>query len=106
MTDASTGRIAFGEDISPVWSVVLMFIAIMIGILARYIFYLQPGQFSWLECVKPLAITPLLLLPLIGSIQAIGNLNGWQLFTFACLAFQNGFFWQVVLAKAQPTTQK
>lgn len=106
VTNASTGRIAFGEDKSPGLVIVIIFIMTMLGILARYIFYLQRGQFSWLDCLKPLVITPIIILPLISSVQTIGNLNVWQLFSFGLLAFQNGFFWQAVLEKAKPKTQE
>lgn len=106
VTHASTGRVAFGDGISPLWAVAFMFIATMFGIMARYIFYLQPKQFSWFDCLKPLAITPIILLPLIGSVQDARNLNGMQSITFAFLAFQNGFFWQTVLEKARPTTRE
>lgn len=106
VTHASTGRVAFGEGILPLWGIAIMFIATMCGIVARYIFYLQKGQFAWLDCCKPLAITPIILLPLIGSVQGTGRLNAMQSISFAFLAFQNGFFWQAVLEKARPTRQE
>jgi hypothetical protein len=55
--------------------VAIMFAATMCGIVARYLFYLQSGQFTWLDCLKPLAITPIILLPLLSSIQSAGTLN-------------------------------
>jgi hypothetical protein len=106
VTHASTGRVAFGEGILPLWGIVIMFIATMCGIVARYIFYLQQGQFAWLDCCKPLAITPIILLPLIGSVQGTARLNVMQSISFAFLAFQNGFFWQAVLEKARPARQE
>lgn len=106
LTHASTGRVAFGEGIAPVWGTAIMFIATMCGTVVRYIFYLQKGQFAWLDCCKPLAITPIILLPLIGSVQGAGHLNTMQSISFAFLAFQNGFFWQAVIEKARPTTQE
>jgi hypothetical protein len=42
------------------------------------------------------------LLPLIGSIQNINELDAMQTISFALLAFQNGFFWEVVLERVQP----
>ena len=79
-----------------------MFGAILLGAAARYIFYFK-GEFSWLDFAKPLCISPLLLLPLIGSIQATKDLEPIQLISFALLGFQNGFFWQAVLARAHTT---
>jgi hypothetical protein len=51
-------------------------------------------------------ISPILLLPLIGSIQAVKSLEAIQVASFALLAFQNGFFWQVVLQRAVPSAPK
>ena len=81
-----------------------MFLAIVCGIAARYIFDLRKSQFSVLEFLKPIVISPMVLLPLIGSVLATGELNGMQVVSFALLAFQNGFFWKVVLEGAKPTT--
>lgn len=99
ITSASTGYIAFGSGSSPAVAIWIMFGAILLGVAARYIFYLQ-GQFSWLDFAKPLCISPILLLPLVGSIQAVKDLETMQLVSFALLAFQNGFFWQAVLARS------
>jgi hypothetical protein len=104
VTNASIGHVAFGEGVSPLRIIAIMFFMTMCGIVARYIFYLQQGQFSWLGFIKPLTITPIILLPLISSIQKTGNLNDMQAVSFAFLAFQNGFFWQAVLEKATPKT--
>lgn len=95
------GYLAFGPGNSTVITVLIMFGAIVLGIAARYIFYLKT-KFSGLEFVKPLCISPILLLPLIGSIQGSTSLQPMQIVSFALLAFQNGFFWQVVLERAQP----
>src|SRR5438445_11185598 len=68
ITDATTGYIAFGAGASPLTVVLIMFVAILLGIIARYIFYLR-GEFSWLDFAKPLCISPILLFPLVGSVQ-------------------------------------
>jgi hypothetical protein len=103
--NAATGRVAFGQGTSPVGAIAIMFVAIGCGIAARYVFYLKKGQGSWLDLLKPLTISPIVLLPLIGSVQMTGELSGMQLVSFSLLAFQNGFFWQAVLAGAKPTTK-
>jgi hypothetical protein len=102
VNNSTTGRVAFGQGGSPLGSVGMMFAATICGIAARYIFYLQAGQFSWLDFLKPLTISPIVLLPLIGSVQTTGELNSMQIVSFVVLAFQNGFFWQAVLAGAKP----
>jgi hypothetical protein len=98
---AAKGYLAFGAGTSPTLVILITFGGILLGIAARYIFYLQ-AKFSWLDFTKPLCISPILLLPLIGSVQGAKDLQPMQVVSFALLAFQNGFFWQVVLQRAQP----
>jgi len=101
ITNATTGYIAFGAGASPTTVVLIMLGCILLGIAARYIFYLR-GEFSWLDFVKPLCISPILLIPLVGSVQATKELQAIQVLSFALLAFQNGFFWQAVLQRSRP----
>ncbi|MGA2218892.1 MAG: hypothetical protein ABSG51_12440 [Terracidiphilus sp.] len=101
LASASAGYVTFGPDSSSIWVAVLMFPAILLGIAARYFFYLR-GEFSWIDFVKPLCISPLLLIPLIGSLQGIESFHPIQVLSLALLGFQNGFFWQVVLHRARP----
>ncbi len=95
------GYVAFGAGTSPTIVILIMFAAVLLGIAARYVFYLQV-QFAWRDFAKPLCISPILLLPLMGSVQGVKDLEPMQVVSFALLAFQNGFFWQVVLERAQP----
>ena len=97
----AAGYLAFGPGKSPTLVILIMFGAIVLGTVARYIFYLQ-SKFSWTDFAKPLCISPILLLPLVGSVQGSQNLQPMQVVSFALLAFQNGFFWQAVLERAQP----
>jgi len=76
-------------------------LGILLGIAARYVFFLQ-GKFAWLDFAKPLCISPILLLPLVSSVQTLKSLDPIQVVSFALLAFQNGFFWQAVLQRARP----
>ena len=92
---------AFG-GVSPITAIGLMFLCTLLGIAAHYIFFLK-GGFSWASFLKPLVISPLVLLPLIGSVQGASRVESIQLISFGFLAFQNGFFWKVVLKHA--TTQ-
>jgi hypothetical protein len=78
-----------------------MFGGILSGIVARHIFYLSKA-FSWLDLLKPLCISPIVLLPLMGSVQGMKELEAIQVVSFALLAFQNGFFWEVILERAKP----
>jgi hypothetical protein len=99
----SQSRQAFGSAFSPEIAIFIMFICVLLGIAARYIFYLQ-GHFIWLDFMRPLVVSPLILLPLLGSLQGIA-LGSLQMICFAILAFQNGLFWQQVLQEAKPSTQ-
>src|SRR4051794_6541698 len=64
-----SSRIAFGgTDVSPLAVVGLMFIAVMVGIAATYIFNLN-SEFRWRDFARPLVVSPIILLPLIGSIH-------------------------------------
>ena len=101
LMNATIGHVAFGAGSSPVSLVLIMFIATVLGIAARYFYYLQ-GSFSWLGFLKPICISPIVLFPLITSVQTIHDLNATQMVSFSFLAFQNGFFWQAVLQRARP----
>lgn len=93
------GRIAFGGTISIWWAVVTMSIGIIFGMIAQYV-WSKPEKFLWLDFLRPIVISPLVLLPLVGSLS--GALEPMQLLSLTLLAFQNGYFWQKVLADAQP----
>ena len=93
---------AFGGGASPLLAVALMFVGVILGIAATYVFNLT-SSFSWHDFVRPLVVSPLVLLPLIGSVQGAA-LEPVQLVCFSVLAFQNGFFWQQVLRDAKPMT--
>lgn len=96
-TDSING---FGASESPAFAIVLMFFCTAAGIVGRYLFYLREDA-SFLELVRPLAISPIVLLPLYGSIEGIDQLKPIQLVSFCLLAYQNGFFWQAVLARVE-----
>ena len=82
-------RQSFGAT-SPLVALALMFAGVLFGIAATYIFNLS-GPFSWRDLARPLVVSPLVLLPLIGSLQGAA-LEPVQLVCFTVLAFQNGFF--------------
>ena len=90
---------AFG-GVSPLTALGVMFVCTMLGIMAHYFFYLQ-GKFSWQEFLKPLVISPIIFLPLVGSVQSLTGLESMQMISFAILAFQNGFFWKEVFGRVK-----
>ena len=94
---------AFG-GVSPIIAIGIMFVCTVLGIVGHYFFNLK-GRFSWRTFLKPLIISPIVLLPLIGSVQVTSDIENIQLISFGFLAFQNGFFWKEVLEHAKPQTQ-
>lgn len=105
LNNSVNGTIRLGEEQSPLVSILILFGATVLGIAARYFFYLKSGEFSWLGLVKPAMISPLVMIPLIASVQTMTTLNATQLVSFGLLAFQNGFFWKTVLDSARPITK-
>lgn len=91
--------IGFG-GVSPLLNVGIMFICTILGIAADYIFHLE-DKFNWFNFLKPLVITPIVLLPLLGSVKGGAELDHLQVVSFGLLAFQNGFFWNEVLKGAK-----
>lgn len=80
-------------------------LCVALGTVASYIFHLK-ARFSWKSLVRPLAVSPLVLLPLMGTLQGRSEIEDVQLIWFGLLAFQNGFFWRVVFDRAKPTTRR
>ena len=94
---------AFGS-ITPLTAIGIMYISILLGISGNYFFYMR--KFRWISFIKPFCVSPIILLPLIGSIQTTSNLEYIQLISFGILAFQNGFFWRFVFERAKTQVKK
>lgn len=93
-------RVSFGGSIAVGWAVLAMFVGIVFGMVAHYV-WSKPRRPNWMDFLRPIVVSPLVLLPLIGSLQG-GPLETIQLLSLTLLAFQNGFFWQQVLKDAKP----
>jgi hypothetical protein len=96
----SSGRIAFGGTIAVGWAVLAMFVGVVLGMIAQYV-WTKPETFTLLDFLRPIVVSPMVLLPLIGSLSN-GPLEPLQMLSLALLAFQNGYFWQQVLKDAKP----
>lgn len=96
---ATTRRVAFGAGWSPELVLGLMFLAVLAGIAGHYAFH-RREDFSWASFARPLVASPIVLLPLIGSVQGAA-LETIQVASFVILAYQNGFFWREVLKDAR-----
>lgn len=92
-------RVAFG-GVTPIVTIGIMFVFTLLGIAGHY-FYNLKGKFVWRTFLKPLIISPIVLLPLIGSVQKSSGVEPIQIVSFGILAFQNGFFWKEVLEHAK-----
>ncbi len=96
------GGTPFGGTFPTMLAIALMFGCIILGMLGHYVWQ-KPEKFSVLEMLRPLVASPIVLLPLIGSLDG-SALQPVQLVSLILLAFQNGFFWPRVLSDAKPTT--
>lgn len=83
-------------------AVAIMLVSVLAGMAANHFFYAK-GPFVVREFIRPLFVSPIVLLPLLGSVGG-AKLEALQFICFAFLAFQNGFFWQRIMADAGPTT--
>lgn len=92
-------RQAFGDG-ADLAILALLMIAVLAGMAARYFFTLR-GEFRWRSFLKPFFVSPIVLLPLLGTIPFGGQLEVIQIVCFAILAFQNGFFWRAVYEHAK-----
>ena len=63
-----TRRVAFGAGWSPELVLGFMLLAVVAGIFGHYILHWR-GAFSWGSLARPLVASPIVLLPLIGSLQ-------------------------------------
>ena len=90
--------------VSPIIAIGIMFVCTVLGIVGHYFFNLK-GRFSWRTFLKPLIISPIVHLPLIGSVQVTSDIETIQLISFGFLAFQNGFFWKEVFEHAKIQTK-
>ena len=100
-TEFPTPMIAFSEPISLVFLIGLQ-VSVMVGILSNQLYAAPSGTLrSWDELAKPLLVSPMLLLPLLGSLEGCGKLTTIQGSSFLLLGFQNGFFWRKVFQRIQ-----
>jgi hypothetical protein len=99
-TDFPSVRESFSA-VSLICAIVIMFVFVLFGMGANYFFYLK-GPFLWRSFVRPLVVSPMVLLPLIGTVENRSDVGSVQIICLACLAFQNGFFWRTVFEHARP----
>jgi hypothetical protein len=89
---------------STVLTISLMFLCVLLGMIANYFFELR-AQFTWKSFLKPLLVSPIVLLPLMGAVETRPGVQSVELVSLAFLAFQNGFFWRSVFKRATKPTK-
>ena len=80
-------------------TIFLMLICVLLGMIGNYFFHFK-NRFDWLTFIKPFFISPIVLLPLIGTVNNT-EIKTMQLISLLFISFQNGFFWKEVYNKAQ-----
>lgn len=79
----------------------------VLGMLANYLWDLFKANKTLADVNLPDLLLPLLVSPIVFyGIWSMWSGEQKISFAFNLIAFQNGFFWQVVLSKAGPVTQK
>ena len=94
-------RQAFGSDVA-IWQLLLTLLCVVLGIVANGMYY-HRGE-SWTSIVKPLLLSPMVVIPLLVIINSDANARDSAV--FYGVAFQNGFFWRAVLKNAKAKTIK
>jgi hypothetical protein len=94
-------RQSFAADADQILALLLIsiFVCVVLGTVAEYFFGLNEGRVSWRKMLTPLCVSPLVMLPLIGSLPNINQITALQWVSFGFLGFQNGFFWRRVFEK-------
>lgn len=104
-TNFSTPKLVakwLGEDLAPLFPPVMLTIATLLGIAASIFWEYAEGKVTTVsvKSLAPVVVSPIILLftysMLIDHPDAIIAI---------LMAFQNGFFWQVVLGKRSPRTK-
>jgi hypothetical protein len=87
---------------NPLWSYAWMLVAVLLGMIAKAVFdRLECDEFDLRDClrqtVRAFVVAPMVFL----GIGEAGNfaLAGPSMLLYLAWAFQNGFFWQTVLAR-------
>ena len=82
-------------------------VAVILGILCSQGYHLEPSKaWAWFDLVRPVMIAPLLLLPLLASLDSCGERSNLQNVSFLLLAFQNGFFWRSLFQKIRTREER
>lgn len=93
-------KTSFGPETSLLKNILLL-ICIMLGIISSYVFSRE--RFHFLECLRPLLISPIILLPLHTLIEKEHDIDLGRMLTLCLIAYQNGFFWKTIFKDSKNT---
>lgn len=93
-TDFPKKYTAFG-GVNPVLAILIMFLSTCLGMAAWYI--RSARKLNWLNFLKTLTLSPIVLVPMIGTVQGAVSIEPIQMISLGLLAFQNGYFWKTIL---------
>jgi len=88
---------AFGGSAAE-WALSLIALGTVLGMAANYFFYLR--RFSLWSFLRPFFVSPIIILPLLGTLDQTASYGLVQLVSIFIIAFQNGFFWRTIFEKA------
>ena len=78
----------------------LMGICIILGMLSSFFFFPRDGR-GISACVKPLLVSPIILLPLLGLVKTVPDFSSITMLYLCLISYQNGFFWKVVFRRLE-----
>jgi len=96
---AALPSFSVGDDSRLLLLLFIIFICVILGTVAEYIFSLGDSPFSLRKMLTPLCVSPLVMLPLVGSFPKIDEGTTLQWVSLGFLGFQNGFFWRRIFEK-------
>ena len=101
MTGFPFPKVSFGTTTS-IMTVSIMFGCVIFGIFSNYLFF--STTFTWREFLRPVLISPIVLMPLYGLVEGTPDIQNMKLISLCLISFQNGFFWKVLFEKISKST--
>jgi hypothetical protein len=90
------GGIAFGIE-NEIAVLVVGIVGALAGVVGSVFFRLDEKGFNLRDFIKPLATSPLVLIPTVKLFETTGEANLTAYVLLFALSYQNGFFWERML---------
>jgi uncharacterized membrane protein len=88
--------VSFGSDGHAI-SIAVAFVGAIAGVFGSYFFNLGTANINLRGLLRPLAASPLILVPTIKLIESAGDTSALAYILLFALSYQNGFFWERLL---------